>query len=242
MITGASSGLGEALALHYARSGTVARLTVHGRDERRLGSVIDRCTALGTPTAGFLAAVEDAAAMASEIGRAQVDVPLDLVIANAGIAGDGTVEQGRAVLAVNLLGVWNTIAPVLPSMRAARRGQLGLMSSLAGIRGLADAAPYCAAKAGARVLAESLRLDLAKDGIEVSAICPGFVDTPLTRQNPFSMPWLMPPEQAAARIALGLERNEAMIAFPWQLAALVRLIGILPNPLAERVLRWARPG
>jgi len=237
LVTGASSGLGRALALVYAAPGR--RLALLGRDATRLGEVAAAVEARGAAAATAVVDVRDRAAMAAAVTAADDARPLDLVIANAGIAA---AAEARDVLAVNTLGVWHTVEPALARMGARGRGQLALMSSLAGRRGLPGAAAYCASKAAVRVLAESLRLDWAPRGVRVSAILPGFVDTPLTRRNAFAMPWLMSPDHAAERIRRGLERDRAEIVFPRRLAVAVRLVTLLPPRMAAPLLRRGRRG
>jgi NAD(P)-dependent dehydrogenase (short-subunit alcohol dehydrogenase family) len=235
LVTGASSGLGRAVALAYAAPGR--RLTLLGRDPPRLAEVAAAAAGRGAEVATVVADVRDRDAMAIAIAAADDARPLDLVLANAGIAA---AADARDVLAVNTLGVWHTVEPALARMGARGRGQLALMSSLAGRRGLPGAAAYCAAKAAVRVLAESLRVDWAPRGVRISAILPGFVDTPLTRRNRFAMPWLMAPEKAAERIRRGLDRDRAEIVFPRRLAVAVRLLTLLPPWAAAPLLRRGR--
>lgn len=224
LITGASSGIGAALARRLAAPGR--RLTLLGRDAPRLAAVAAACAG---ETATEAVAVEDASAMASAIEKAFLAAPIDLLIANAGISGG----DPRTVMAVNVQGVLNTVEPVLPLMRARGGGQLGLMSSLAAFRGMPNAPAYCASKAAIRLYGEGLRGRLARDGIGVSVICPGFVRTPLTRTNPFPMPLLMEPEIAAERIVRGLARGRARIAFPRRLYAGALLTSLLPAALVD---------
>ena len=235
LVTGASSGLGRALALAYATPGR--RLTLLGRDAGRLAEVAAAVETAGAEAMTVAVDVRDRAAMADAIAAADDARPLDLVIANAGIAA---AVDPRDVLEVNLLGLWHTVEPALARMGARGHGQLALMSSLAGRRGLPGAAAYGAAKAGARVLAESLRLDWGPRGVRVSAIVPGFVDTPLTRRNNFAMPFRLTAEEAAERIRRGLARDRAEIAFPRRLAWAVRLSTLLPPAAAAPLLRRGR--
>ena len=169
--------------------------------------------------------------------------PLDLVIANAGISG-GTdkaaggegASQARRIFAVNLQGVINTVMPAITLMRAREHGQIALMSSLAGFRGFPGAPAYCASKAAVKAWGESLRGSLARDGIAVSVICPGFVRSPMTDVNPFPMPLLMEARHAAALIKRRLARNHGRIAFPWPMYLLVWLIAALPPLLTDPLL------
>lgn len=242
VITGASSGIGEALAVLYAAPGVALALT--GRDTARLEEVAARCRAAGAHVAVAAVDVADRAAMADWLQRIDAGTPVDLLIANAGMsagtgAGGETEDQARRILAVNIDGVLNSIHPLLPAMRARGRGQVALMASLAGFRGLPGAPAYCASKAMVRVYGEALRGDLADAGIGVSVICPGFVKSRMTAVNRFPMPFLMETADAAMVIRRGLERNAARIAFPWPMMAAVWLLALLPPAWTDRLLRQA---
>jgi short-subunit dehydrogenase len=239
LISGASSGIGEALALAYARPGVHLALT--GRNAARLEAVAGTCRDQGADTAMALIDVTEREAMARWIAERDALAPLDLVIANAGISGGTgglgeTEEQARRILAVNLEGVMNTVLPALPGLRARRRGQIAIVSSLAGFRGLPGAPAYCASKAAVKVWGEALRGQLAPEGIGVTVVCPGFVVSRMTAVNRFPMPLLMEVERAAAIIKRGLARNKARIAFPRRLAAAVWLLAALPPALTDPLL------
>lgn len=244
LITGASSGIGAALARRYAAPGIVLVLT--GRNRDRLDAVARACAAAGAETRPVVADVTDRGFLADWLPRVDADTPVDLVIANAGISagtgrgGEGP-EQARRIFAANLDGVLNTLHPLLPAMRARRRGQVALMSSLASFRGFPGAPAYCASKAAVRVYGEALRGELARDGIGVSVICPGFVRTPMTDVNAFRMPFLMDADRAAAIIRRGLARNAARIAFPWPTYLGAWMLGCLPARLADLLVAGA-PG
>jgi short-subunit dehydrogenase len=237
LITGASSGIGAALANAYAAP--QVRLSLHGRSATRLAEVAALAEAKGAVVTVTTGDVRDAAAMADWIAASDRLQPLDRAIPNAGISG-GTSghgadrKQADAVFAVNLGGVLNVIHAALPLMAARRHGQIALMSSLAGFRGFAGASAYCASKAAVRVYGESLRADFAPQGVKVNVICPGFVKTPMTDVNPFPMPFLIDANRAALMIKNGLEQNRARIAFPWAMQALVRLAALLPQDWVNR--------
>lgn len=238
LITGASSGLGAALALDYAAQGM--HLFLQGRDESRLNHVAAQARAQGAAVSTHIGDVTDKAAMAAWITAADAAAELHLVIANAGISG-GTAKgvegpgQTQAIFAANIDGVVNTLTPIMPAMIKRRRGQMAIVSSLAGFIGMAGAPAYCASKAAVRVWGEGLRADMAAHGVEVNVICPGFVKTPMTDVNPYPMPFLMPVARAAQMIRTGLEKNRGRIAFPWQMYLLVRLLMLLPRPLLEKI-------
>ena len=240
LITGASSGIGEALALGYAAPG--ARLALVGRNAERLEGVAAACRTSGAGAVSAVLDVTEHAALESFVTEADRTAPLDLVIANAGISAgtSGTGEdaaQTRAIMAVNVDGVMNTVIAALPHMRRRRHGQIAIVSSLAGFRGFPGAPAYCASKAAVRVWGEALRGHLAPEGIGVTVVCPGFVKSRMTAVNDFRMPFLMEADRAADHIRRGLARNKARIACPWQLAIPLRLLAALPPWLTDPMLR-----
>lgn len=236
LITGASSGIGEALARLYARPDVSLALT--GRDAARLATVAETCRQRGAAVAEGVVDVADRDAMAGFVAETEAARPLDLVIANAGISG-GTFSGGesevqtREIMAVNVDGVFNTVFPVLPAMQARRRGQIAIVSSLAAFRGFPGAPAYCASKAAVKTWGEALRGDMKPHGVGVTVVCPGFVVTRMTAKNPFHMPLLMPVERAAELIRRGLEQDRARIAFPFRLYLGAWLMGVLPPGLTD---------
>jgi len=242
LITGASSGLGEALALRYARADTV--LALHGRDAQRLATVADECRRRGAKAITQIGDVTQAVPLSAWIRDVDSRHPIDTVIANAGLSG-GTargiegIEQTRRIFAVNVDGVINTVMPLIVPMARRGKGQIGIMSSLAAFRGMPGAPAYCASKAAVRVWGEALRAELAPKKVGVSVICPGFVVSRMTATNDFHMPMLMTSERAASIIARGLARNRGRIAFPWPMYALARIIAALPAALIDPLLRRA---
>lgn len=238
LITGASSGLGAGLALAFARSG--ATLHLSGRHPGRLEEVAERCRALGAEVRATTLDVTDREAAAGWVAASEAIRPLDLVIANAGISagtsgGGESGDQTRAIFAVNVDGVFNTVLPALPFLRARGRGQVGIMSSLAGFRGFPGAPAYCASKAAVRVWGEALRGEMAPFGVGVSVICPGFVETPMTAVNRFPMPFLMDVERACRIMARGLAGDRGRIAFPWPMHLLARIGACLPSAWMDRI-------
>lgn len=240
LITGASSGIGEALALHYAAPGV--HLFLSGRDAARLDSVVAACAAKGAAATGRVVDVRDAAAMEGWIAESDGTLPLDLVIANAGISG-GTAaglesaQQVRGIFDVNVNGVFNTVLPVLPLMAGRGRGQIAIMASLAGFSGWPGAPAYGASKGAVRLYGEALRGAASDQGVRVSVICPGFVESRMTAVNPYPMPFLMDAARAARIIAHGLSRNAGRIAFPWQSHFLALGISFLPFCLVPCILK-----
>lgn len=240
LITGASSGLGEALAKAYAAPGM--RLVLFGRDPARLAAVAEAVRALGAAAETTAVDVTDRAAIAAAVAAADEAGPLDLVIANAGIGPSGAegadaAAKGRRILAVNLDGVLNTVDPIRPRMAARKAGQIALMSSLAGFHGFPGMGPYTASKAAVRVYGEALRVELRRHGVRVSVICPGFIRTPLTDGARFPMPMMMAAGDAAAVIRRGLQRDRPLVAFPWPVHAGIRLLAALPAAWADALIR-----
>ncbi|MBL8710211.1 MAG: SDR family NAD(P)-dependent oxidoreductase [Rhodospirillaceae bacterium] len=242
LITGASSGLGAALALAYAAPGVFLHLGARRGD--LLEEVAAACRARGAEVGIATIDVSDASSMDAWIAGADQGHPLDLIVANAGISGGTSggredAAQTRAIFRVNLDGVLNTVLPVLPRMAQRGAGQVGIMASLAGHRGFPGAPAYCGSKAAVKVWGEGLRGEMASAGVGVSVIMPGFVTTPMTAVNEFPMPFLMSPERAAAIIRRGLAGNRARIAFPLPMAVAAWAIGALSPALTDRLLRAA---
>ena len=168
---------------------------------------------------------------------------IDLVIANAGISLGSSYsdvvepdEQIKNIFDINFNGALNTILPALKHMGKNGKGQIALMSSMAGFRGLPGAAAYCSAKAAIRVFGEGLRISIADSGIDISVICPGYVETPMTAKNDFYMPFIMTAESAATRIKKGLSQKKSRIAFPKRMYFLLWVIQLLPISLVDLVI------
>jgi NADP-dependent 3-hydroxy acid dehydrogenase YdfG len=240
LITGGSSGLGAALAQEMAGPGV--RLALTGQNQERLAEVAALCTAKGAAVETAILDVADKHAMTAFVAAIDTAAPLDLVIANAGMsAGTGngaeSAEQARRIFAVNVDGVVNTVAPILDAMGARGRGQIAIVSSLAGFRGLPGAPAYCASKAAVRVWGEALRADWGPRGVRVNVVCPGFVTTRMTARNDFRMPLLMSAPRAAAIICDGLARDVGRIAFPRRMYAASWLLAALPSFVLDPLLR-----
>ena len=232
LITGASSGIGEALALAYAKPGV--HLSLSGRDSARLAATAKGCRERAADVHETVVDVTDQAAMAAWITRRDQTAPLDLVVANAGVSGGmgETSDHTRRIFGVNLDGVLNTVLPAMDLMRPRQRGHIALISSLAAFRGVGGAPAYSGSKAAVRVWGEGLRAALAPEGIGVTVVCPGFVVSRMTAINKFPMPFLMDADRAARIIQAGIARNKGRIAFPWPTWAAVWLLAVLPD-------RWA---
>ena len=245
VITGASSGIGYALALHYARPG--ARLGLLGRNSERLLQVTEECRRRGATVDTENVDVRSRREMAIWLNGFDARFPIDLLFANAGVMDgtpvDGEIEPadaGYEVIETNVLGVLNTVQPAIPRMMARQQGQIAILSSLAGLIPLRDSPSYCASKSAVLAYGLSLRDLLGARGIRVNVICPGYVATPMSRQEIGSKPFEITAERAASLIARGLERNKAVIAFPFWLALGTRIGAMLPDALRERVTRGSR--
>lgn len=240
VITGASSGIGEAIALDYAQPGTALALT--GRDAERLETVAAACRAKGATVFAETIDVVERERFADWLKAFDDAHPVDLILANAGISIDkdnSSIDDFaiiRRTFDVNVYGTLNTVEPLLDRMIARRRGQIAVVSSLAGFIGLPYSASYNASKAAVRVWGESLRYVMKKHDIGVSVICPGFVVSRMTAGAPFPMPFLMSSARASAIIRRGLANNRARIAFPIGTKAAVWLGSVLPGGWTARLM------
>ena len=242
-ITGASTGIGAALARYYAGQGATLGLFA-----RRDDALAGLAAALAPATcASYAGDVRDAGAVrnagADFIRR--FGTP-DIVIANAGISvGTSTqhIEDAavfRAVLDTNVLGIVHTFQPFLGAMLESHRGKLVGIASVAGFRGLPGAGAYSASKAAAIAYLESLRVETVGSGVAVITICPGYIATTMTAKNPYPMPFLLPVDKAATLIARAIARSRRFYVLPWQMALLGRLLRVLPRPLYDAVFARAQ--
>jgi len=240
LITGASRGLGRALALAYAAPGR--RLALLARNPDLLSYTARLCEMRGAEVLRRPCDVTDAAALAAFVAAVEAGGAIDLAIANAGeFWGNGAggalepLERARAQLRVNLEGAVLTVNAVLARMRERKAGQIALISSLAALTPLADAPAYSASKAGLAAYGIALRAMLAPEGITVSIVYPGHIDTDQTDVHRGALPLLMLPDEAAQRIATGLARRRGSIAFPRRLLWLIRLGSLIPWRLRARL-------
>ena len=242
LITGASSGLGAALARLYAAPGIVLALT--GRDPARLAAVVADCAARGAAMRSASLDVSDAEAVGGWV-RAMDDAdPLDLVVAAAGISGGpqpGEVTEGvgsatRQVM-TNLLGVMHVMEPLLPRLLARGRGHVAMVSSVAGYRGLPYSPGYSASKAGVRAYGDGLRAALRPHGVACSVIVPGFFDSPMTDRFIGDKPFMLTLDRAAALARRGLDARRGRIVFPRLLGLGLQATDLMPAALGDWILR-----
>lgn len=243
-VTGASSGIGRELAAQLARAGWTVAVSARRREELESLAAMHPGRMIVAPLD-----VTDSAAVQACLAEIEASAgrPVVRAILNAGTylrdtAADFDVGRFRQQVEVNLIGTANCLAALLPGLLAAKRGQIGVVGSLAGLAGLPGAVTYSTTKAGLLAMCQSLKFDLDRAGIGISAILPGFVKTPLTAKNQFAMPFLMEVEEAVHVILRGLDSGQFIIAFPGQLSWPLRTLRALPAPvyfgLVSRFTKW----
>jgi len=235
LITGASSGIGEALALYYAANGA-EKLFLCGRNAARLEHVIERCRQAGCEVFGKIVDVCDKDAMQKWLMECNQIAELNLVVANAGVStGEETPENIYNTFNINIFGSLNTITPAVEIYKAnpGKLKTIAITASIAGYHGLPSCPSYSATKACLKAYGEALRGSLKADGINVSVICPGFVKSRITDKNTCPMPFFMSAEKAAQIIAARLEKNVGLIAFPWPMRLATWFLSVLPNRLTD---------
>ena len=232
LITGASSGIGEALALFYADNGA-ENLFLIGRNQERLENVAEKCRYRGIKVVSKVIDVTDKENMETFIKEADKIAPLNLVYANAGVStGAETCEHIYNTFNTNIFGVLNTITPTIEIFEKRKdnsKKAIAITASIAGYHGLPACPSYSATKACVKAYGEALRERLKKENIQVSVICPGFVRSRITDKNTCPMPFFMEAGKAAKIIARRVEKNRGLIAFPWPMRLSVYLLSILPN-------------
>ncbi len=244
-LTGASSGIGEALAIALAKKGAVLALLARRRE--LLDKLKRECEKAGGTARVYAVDVTDEDAVQAAVDEFLLEFEhVDILIANAGIGGNNKETRSlqplavKKVVEINLLGAVNSVHAVLPHMLKHGRGHLVAISSLAGFRGLPKSAAYSASKAGMTAFFESVRLDVKHQGIDVTIIQPGFIKTPLTSGRDAKMPFLMELNDAVPLFIKAIEKKKRFAAFPWQLATVVRAGKFMPSWLYDRIAGRAR--
>lgn len=241
LITGATGSIGYALALSYARFGV--HLSLFGRQVDKLNVLSEQCQQLGAVVCTYACDLCHFDELRQHIEHIDDQQPVDLVIANAGVAvclNDAlSIESWNDIqhtIDINLKSAIATVLPLVHRMRERKRGQIALMSSMAAYQGLPISPIYCASKAGLKAFGESLRLLLKSDNIRVSVICPGFVESPMSRCFPGKKPYLLSADDAAQQIKRGLAHNKKNITFPRLLGLGARLLTLLPERMTDFIL------
>lgn len=238
IITGASSGLGKALAKHYASLGSTLGLIA--RNKTSLESLVNELP--DTTSIFYDIDVRDAESMRSAAGDfiQRYGCP-DIVIANAGISQGTLTEYAEdskvfeSILATNVTGIVNTFQPFITVMRTQGKGNLVGISSVASYRGLPGASAYSSSKAAANSYLESLRVEMYGSGVSVITICPGYIVTPMTANNPFQMPFIMTAQTAAKKIVHIINHKKVFSVIPWQMGIVARILKLLPNFVYDRL-------
>ena len=245
LITGASGGIGGEIAVLLAAEGW--RVGLCGRNKLKLDAIASRCQGQADV---FVGDVTDAEAMNDWLLQADARAPVECIVACAGVGGGGVLagpegespETARRVIGVNVMGVVNAIAPLVEKMASRGKGQIVLVSSVAGLIALPDSPAYCASKAALVAYGESLRRLLKRRGVFVSVVCPGFVDTDMVRSLPIDPPFMWTADRAARAIVAGMKKRRPILVFPWQMRAAVVLTRILPRPVVDCILQLLRAG
>jgi NADP-dependent 3-hydroxy acid dehydrogenase YdfG len=246
VITGATSGIGRALACYYAAPGITLGLL--GRRQALLTQVTAQCTAQGATVIPAALDVRNSTAMQAyaeqflaQAGR------IDLVIANAGSGAPDDLASGNAshhawLFEVNVIGLLNTLLPFVPHMIQQQYGQLVAIASVAGFRALPGSTTYAATKIAVRALMEGYGWELQRHGITTTTINPGFVVSEMTASNTFHMPFLLQTDEAAHRIARAIAHKRHVYTFPWPMAVLARLLPLIPGAMLARAAPRLRNG
>jgi short-subunit dehydrogenase len=238
LVTGASSGIGRALAVELGRRGARVGLTARrGAELLKVAEEVERAGGQAMTLPADVRNAEEMKVVAARVRERWGGV--DILIANAGMStttfgAQLDAAEATDVISINVVGVVNSVAAVLPDMLARGRGHLVAISSLASYRGMPRSGAYSASKAAVSTFFESMRVDLRRSGIDVTVIHPGFIRTPMTANRKKKLPFLLEPDDAACRILRAVERRARTYAFPWQLAGLVRMLKHLPNAIYDR--------
>jgi len=240
MITGASSGLGEALALHYATHEN--RLVLIARREDRLSDVAQRCRDRGAEVEMIIADVNNFEWM-REIAEHLSEQPIDRIILNAGVSvghGGGVTpfEDFERLFKTNFLSIHALLEPIIPKLMEQKKGEIVFISSLASLFTMPTSIAYSSSKRALNAYAEGLHYQLKPYGITVITILPGFIESEMTQKNHFKMPFYMSTEKGVARITHAIERKKIRYAFPFRFALMIRIVSLLPQSLRDIIVNF----
>ncbi|MCH7764858.1 MAG: SDR family NAD(P)-dependent oxidoreductase [Candidatus Marinimicrobia bacterium] len=236
-ISGASSGIGEFLAYAYASRGATVGLSARRRD--KLEEVAEKCRDFGSETYVYQVDAKDRQVSKDAADDFMEKVGgIDMVIANAGIGNHDDIINGDAtaindILETNIIGVTNTLVPFIPSMKKQKHGILVPISSVASFLAVPYHGGYSASKIAIRVIADSWRLTLYKYNIQITTICPGFIETPMTAGQKYR-PFLLPVETAVEKIVSAIDRGKKTFVFPWQMKIIIPIVRIMPGWLMRK--------
>ncbi|MGA9045998.1 SDR family NAD(P)-dependent oxidoreductase [Sulfuricurvum sp.] len=240
VITGASSGLGEALALYYASNEN--QLVLIARREERLADVAARCRKKGAEVETILADVNDFGRM-QEIGRGVSEKGVDRIILNAGVSvghsgGVTPFEDFERLFKTNFLSVHALLEPIIPKLMEKKSGEIVFISSLASLLTMPTSIAYSSSKRALNAYAEGLHYQLKAYGISVMTIMPGFIDSEMTQKNRFKMPFFMTTEVGIRRITDAIKRKKIRYAFPFRFALMIRIVSTLPQSLRDKIVHF----
>ncbi len=237
-ITGTSSGIGESLAYYYSQKGYTIGITARRND--RLQTVADKCIELGgNPIVYNIDVLDKEKYKDAAKDFMSINKGIDIVIANAGVGGDDNILSGdpseiNSILKINLLGVTNSVIPFIPKMKEQHSGRIAIISSIASFRGLPHHGGYSSSKAALRNLTESWNYTLKPNGISLTTIFPGYIDTEMTKDHKFKMPFLMHSDKASRIIANSIQQKKRKLILPWQWKFIIPIFRILPRFLIYR--------
>ena len=239
-ITGASSGIGEALAIEYAKRGAILGLCA--RRTEKLNDVANKCKELGAKEVLVYTLDVTDESQSTKIAKQFSDhvQEIDIVIANAGVAYSDKISSGdpsqiNKVISTNVIGVTNTIIPFIPKMKETNSGKIVIISSIASFRPIAFHGGYSSSKAAVRMLADSWRMALKKYNIQLTSICPGFIVSEMTDVNKFPMPFLLQTDDAARKMVKAIDKGKKTYILPWQYKTIIYLTRWLPTPLYYKI-------
>lgn len=240
IITGASSGLGEALALHYASSGH--ELVLMARRIDRLEAVAKKCQEQGAKVDIIGADVSDFKQL-GEIGRKVAEERIDRIILNAGVSlghsgGISPFEDFHKLFQTNFLSLHALLEPIIPKLQHQKSGEIVFISSLASLITMPTSVAYSSSKRAMNAYAEGLRYQLMNSGVEVMNILPGFIDSEMTQKNQFKMPFFLSTSQGVRRIVRAIERKKHFYPFPLRFYLILRVVLLLPQFLRDRIVNF----